>query len=292
MNSRRTALRRRPGATRKECMRIVAHRGASGERPEHTLGAYELAIERGADGLECDVRLTRDGHLVCFHDRTMERVSVEKLGRGQGIVSTMTLDDMRQLNIGTPEEPARVMTLAELLELYQDTRRENIDGLGGCPQRELFIETKHPNRYGSRVEHQLAETLRRYRLGDDAAVNLISFSPQSLVRFKLINPRIRRILLRREYQRMIHPGMEAMNVVDAHGLSIAKARLRPDIVGRRGLATYVWTADKEDEVRWAARHGVNWLATNYPGRAKMWRDEEQAAGRGEAGSAGRGIGAA
>lgn len=264
-------------------MRIVAHRGASGERPEHTLGAYELAVHRGADGLECDVRLTRDGHLVCFHDRTMERVAVEKLGRGQGVVSAMTLDEMRQLNIGTPEEPARVMTLEELLELYQDTRRDNVDGPdgeGGSVERELFIETKHPNRYGSRVEHRLAETLRKFRMVDDPAVNLISFSPQSLVRFKLINPLIRRILLRREYQRMIHPGMEAMNVVDAHGLSIAKARLRPDIVGRRGLETYVWTADKEDEVRWAARHGVNWLATNYPGRAKMWRDDECAsAGR-------------
>ena len=233
------------------------------------MGAYELAVERGADGLECDIRLTRDGHLVCFHDRTMERVSVEKLGRGQGIVSTMTLAEMRELNIGTPEEPAKVITLAELLELFQDTRQLNVDG-----DREMFIETKHPNRYGAQVEHQLAEALRNARLENSKHVNLISFSPQSLVRFKVINPEIRRILLRREYQRMIHPGLEAMNVVDAHGLSIAKARLRPDIVGRRGLQTYVWTADKEEEVRWSARQGVNWLATNYPGRAAMWRDDE------------------
>lgn len=259
-------------------MKIVAHRGASGERPEHTIGAYELAVERGADGLECDIRLTRDGHLVCFHDRTMERVTVEKLGRGQGIVSTMTLAEMRELNIGTPEEPARVITLAELLELYQDTRSQNIgEGL-----REMFIETKHPNRYGAQVEHRLHEELQKARLDRDPHINLISFSPQSLVRYKLINPEIHRILLRREYQRMIHPGMEAMGVANAHGLSIAKARLRPDIIGRRGLSTYVWTADKEDEVRWSARLGVTWLATNYPGRARMWRDDEEAARAGNA----------
>ena len=48
---------------------VVAHRGASASRPEHTLAAYELALAEGADGLECDVRLTRDGHLVCVHDR-------------------------------------------------------------------------------------------------------------------------------------------------------------------------------------------------------------------------------
>jgi glycerophosphoryl diester phosphodiesterase len=52
---------------------VVAHRGASGERPEHTLAAYELALQEGADGVECDVRLTRDGHLVCVHDRRVVR---------------------------------------------------------------------------------------------------------------------------------------------------------------------------------------------------------------------------
>lgn len=263
-------------------MKIVAHRGASGELPEHTLGAYELAVDRGADGLECDVRLTRDGHLVCFHDRTMERVSVDKFAKGEGIVSTMTLDEMRQINVGTPEEPAQVMTLKELLELYQDTRWENVDaecvdvhgGREGLPSRELFIETKHPNRYGARVERALNDVLQDYQLNADKSVHIISFAPQSLVRFALINPHLRRILLRREYQRMIHPSMEAMGVVDAHGLSIAKARVRPDIIGRRGLDTYVWTADREEDVRWAQRHGVDWLATNFPGRAKMWRDDE------------------
>lgn len=258
-------------------MKIVAHRGASGERPEHTLGAYELAVDRGADGLECDVRLTRDGHLVCFHDRTMERVAVDRLPKGEAIVSTMTLAEMRQINVGTPEEPAEVITLAELLEFYQDTRRENLDvheEWAGSVSRELFIETKHPNRYGPRVEHTLNETLRKFRLNEDPSVRIISFSPQSLVRFTMINPRLRRILLRREFQRMIHPSLEAMGMVDAHGVSIAKARVRPDIVGRRNVDTYVWTADKEDDVRWALRHGVDWLATNYPGRAKIWRDDE------------------
>ncbi len=59
---------------------IVAHRGASGHRAEHTLAAYVLALEQGSDGLECDVRLTRDGHLVCVHDRRIDRTST---GRGR-----------------------------------------------------------------------------------------------------------------------------------------------------------------------------------------------------------------
>ena len=74
---------------------VVAHRGASAERPEHTLAAYELALKEGADGVECDVRLTRDGHLVCVHDRRVDRTS-----NGTGLVSEMTLAQLRELDYG------------------------------------------------------------------------------------------------------------------------------------------------------------------------------------------------
>ena len=57
---------------------VVAHRGASHENAEHTLGAYIAALEAGADGLECDVRLTADGHLVCVHDRDLRRTAQQR----------------------------------------------------------------------------------------------------------------------------------------------------------------------------------------------------------------------
>lgn len=276
------------GALKIEGMKIVAHRGASKERPEHTLAAYELAEQRGADGFECDIRLTRDGELVCLHDRTIDRVAVDKPAKSNGVVSEMTLAQLRELNVGTPEEPAQVLTLRELLTFFNDVNSSRIDarqehsqrpdnaaaGEGASLKKDIFIETKHPNRYGPKVEHALHYELQRAHLAESPHVHLISFSPQSLVRFKMINPAVHRILLRREYQRMLNPGLEALHVVDAHGLSVARGRIRPDIIGRFGDGTYVWTADKEDEVRWAARQGVTWLATNYPGRARMWRDNE------------------
>src|SRR3978361_967579 len=72
---------------------VIGHRGASGDIAEHTLPAYLAAIETGADGLECDVRLTRDGHLVCVHDRTVNRTS-----NGTGIVSELDLERLRALD--------------------------------------------------------------------------------------------------------------------------------------------------------------------------------------------------
>ena len=81
---------------------VVAHRGASADRPEHTLAAYELALREGADGVECDVRLTRDGHLVCVHDRRVDRTST-----GSGLVSEMTLAELRRLDFGAWHSSAR-----------------------------------------------------------------------------------------------------------------------------------------------------------------------------------------
>jgi tol-pal system protein YbgF len=81
---------------------VVAHRGASADRPEHTLAAYQLALEEGADGVECDVRLTLDGHLVCVHDRRVDRTST-----GTGLVSGMTLAELKQFDWGAWHASAR-----------------------------------------------------------------------------------------------------------------------------------------------------------------------------------------
>ncbi|GAB3950159.1 hypothetical protein GCM10027614_50160 [Micromonospora vulcania] len=75
---------------------VFAHRGASYDLPEHTLAAYLRALDEGADGLECDVRLTRDGHLVCVHDRRLDRTS-----NGRGLVSARTLAELEALDFGS-----------------------------------------------------------------------------------------------------------------------------------------------------------------------------------------------
>ena len=144
---------------------VVAHRGASEENAEHTLGAYVAALDAGADGLECDVRLTADGHLVCVHDRDLRRTAGTP-----GIVSTMELKDLAELDFAAWKNPwadlddeapdrdpelGRVLTLRKLLETVAD-----------CDRRvELAIETKHPTRYGGLVERRLVEHARRVRLG-------------------------------------------------------------------------------------------------------------------------------
>jgi glycerophosphoryl diester phosphodiesterase len=87
---------------------VVAHRGSSADAPEHTLDAYLRALHDGADALECDVRLTADGHLVCVHDRTIDRTS-----DGRGVVSVMTLDQLDDHDFGAYRKDRPALTPRE-----------------------------------------------------------------------------------------------------------------------------------------------------------------------------------
>ena len=142
---------------------VIAHRGASADLAEHTVAAYERAIADGADGLECDVRMTADGHVVCVHDRTVDRTS-----DGRGAVSTLELEQLRDLDFASwknsegPQEAVdvvdlqqrSVLTLEMLLELVRSYNRPLT----------LSIETKHPTRYAGWIEQRTVETLERFGL--------------------------------------------------------------------------------------------------------------------------------
>lgn len=219
---------------------VVAHRGASTRRPEHTLAAYELALRQGADGLECDVRLTRDGHLVCVHDRTIDRTS-----GGTGAVSAMTLDELRRHDFGSWHggEPAEVLTLQALL------------GLAADHGTRLFVETKHPVRHGSRVERALAEELDRHRLD----VVMMSFSVFAVHRFKQLKPEVPTVLL---YDRL-WPGTRP-HFADYAGPGVHLLRRHPD----RGRDAYVWTVDDPADIALCRARGVRFLATNNPAETR------------------------
>src|SRR4029077_15631360 len=173
---------------------VVAHRGASAERPEHTLAAYELALKEGADGVECDVRLTRDGHLVCVHDRRVDRTS-----NGTGLVSEMTLAQLRELDFGAWHPSWRpdgsqgdtgLLSLDDLVSLVLDWNR---------PVK-LFIETKHPVRYGALVESKVLALLHRYGIASPASADrsravVMSFSAAAVWRIRRAAPMLPTVLL-------------------------------------------------------------------------------------------------
>jgi glycerophosphoryl diester phosphodiesterase len=184
---------------------LIAHRGASAYAPEHTVEAYRLAIEQGADFVEQDLQVTKDGELVCLHDLTLERttdveevfpdrfrsdVSEDQRPGSQPVkhwyVSDFTLSEIKRLDAGAwfnaKFKGARVQTFQEAIDL--------IRGKAG-----LYPETKAPEVYGKRgfdMEKLVLEVLKKNRLDTPGAdpktpVIIQSFSPESLrkMRFEL-----------------------------------------------------------------------------------------------------------
>ena len=268
---------------------IVAHRGASFSVAEHTLGAYTAAIQSGADALECDVRLTRDGHLVCVHDRTVNRTS-----DGKGVVSELDLARLQVLDFAswhdrwpeTPPDPAqdesylagvapdridtagKVLRLETLLELVRDADRTV----------RLLIETKHPTRYGGLVEKELVRLLGKFgwsgvagpdrrRHADEASrVVVMSFAPTALRRIRLLAPDLPTVLL---MERLLPGRREAILPpgVGIAGPGIHLIRADPDFVDRahaRGKQVYVWTVDDPDDLDLVRALGVDAVITNRP----------------------------
>ncbi|MEV0682375.1 glycerophosphodiester phosphodiesterase [Nocardia sp. NPDC050378] len=240
---------------------VVAHRGASGALPEHTLAAYELALTEGADGVECDVRLTRDGHLVCVHDRTVDRTA-----DATGLVSELTLDELRDMNFGTEDAPAGVLALSDLIGLVLDWRSR---------PTKLFIETKHPVRYGALVENKVLAELQRFGIATPASADhsravVMSFAATAVWRIRRAAPLLPTVLLG-ESSRFLGGGAATTVGATAVGPSVKTLREHPELVDKAaaaGRATYCWTVDDPEDVQLCADLGVSWVATNHPGRTK------------------------
>lgn len=260
------------GATGRPAVQVIAHRGASDDAPEHTLAAYKRALEAGADALECDVRLTRDGHLVCVHDRRIDRTS-----NGRGVVSTLELADLVELDWGSwkdtwedfedPEMPDRdrssILTLENLCRVVAD-----------CGRRvEMAIETKHPTRYAGLVERRLVELLDRFgwahpRLGTPAPVRVMSFSPLSLRRIRNLAPSVGTVLLLERMPLRLRGGaLPAGIAIVGPALPILKAQ--PQYVARahrHGNAVHAWTVDRPEDIEFCLELGVDAIITNRPTR--------------------------
>jgi glycerophosphoryl diester phosphodiesterase len=268
---------------RQHRIQVVAHRGASEEAPEHTLAAYKKAIEDGADALECDVRLTADGHLVCVHDRRVNRTS-----NGRGAVSALELADLAALDFGSwkktpagrardedpdwehrPEDPAEtsVLTLERLLELVADAGR----------RVELAIETKHPTRWAGQVEERLLMLLKRFGLDspvtpEESPVRVMSFSARSLHRVQTASPTLPTVYLMQFASPRLRDGRLPAGVRIA-GPSIRIIRNHPAYVERlrrAGHQVHVWTVNEPDDIDLCVELGVDAIITNRP-RAVLHR---------------------
>jgi glycerophosphoryl diester phosphodiesterase len=258
---------------------VVAHRGASETFPEHTLAAYRHAIEVGADALECDVRLTLDGHLVCMHDRRVDRTS-----NGTGRVSNLELahlegldwgswkafeaglgpsagDGVEQPDVEGPGDRSRLLTLRTLLGMVADSGRSV----------EVAIETKHPTRYGASVERAVVDVLQyfgwaRAAPGRESPVRVMSFSLLAMRRMRELAPGVPLVFLMQRVPWPLRDGALPRDVAAA-GIAVPVLRTQPQYPQRvhaRGRQVHVWTVDEPADVDRCIASGVDAIITNRP----------------------------
>ncbi len=256
---------------------VIAHRGASGERPEHTIESYRLAIEEGADYIEPDLVLTRDGVLVARHENEIggttdvaqhpqfaarRRVQVIDGETMDGwFTEDFTLSELKTLRARERLPELRpqnlvfdgrftVPTFDEIMKLVIDTNQQRAAHARGGDFRLLGVypETKHPAHFaaiGLPLELQLLDTLRRY---DYAApgrpVFIQSFDPANLRQLRRMTDLPLVQLLEHEV------GDSAVTATYADAIGIAKSLATPAAIGAAHAANikvHVWTFRAENE---------------------------------------------
>jgi glycerophosphoryl diester phosphodiesterase len=200
--------------------------------------AYKAAIDDGADGFECDVRITKDNQLLLWHDADMQRVA----GSAARIADS-TLSDIKDYY---PE----AMTLEELLILARDNKKE------------LAIETKHPVPTGSTVERKVVELLAQEKQVAD--IHIMSFSWLALEKVRMISPKQSTVALLHD---RFSFAMRRFTSAGSIGPGISSLRSNPHLLeDPRNL--FVWTVDDANDMLFCANNGVDVLITNNPSNAR------------------------
>ncbi|WP_214748988.1 glycerophosphodiester phosphodiesterase [Exiguobacterium sp. s189] len=233
-------------------MKRFAHRGVMALQPENTMSAFRLALDAGADGIETDVHLTKDGELVLIHDETLERTT-----DGSGLVSSYTLDELRRFNAGVRSSQQEVIpTLQELLELV---RGESI---------RLNLEVKTDVLRYVGIESRLLDTIESSGI-NPSRILFSSFNHETVHRLKKMRPDIEAAILLAqplydtvEYLESVgadsvHPHIdritdEEVRLLQRHGVPVRPYTIKTDAQLERCQALQV-DAIFVNDIEWASK---------------------------------------
>ncbi len=249
---------------------IVAHRGASGHAPEHTIPAYDLAIQMGAEYIEQDVLPTADGVLVVIHDDTLDRTARGPAENCSGNVSEKTLAQLKTCDMGS-----------WFNETYPDRAREEYVGLQIPTLEEIFqrygqnanyyIEIKPNTTADGSVEQSLLELIKQYDLYagmvERRQVLVQSFIPTSLLSMYALDQQVPLIQLYAAGATLTAPLIASYAF--GMGPATAELELNPLLVDEAhllGLAVHPYTVNSNEDLANVAAQCVDGAFTNFPDR--------------------------
>ena len=222
-------------------MRIYAHRGASGEFAEGSQAAYLAAIEQGCDGFECDVRLTKDKQIICYHDKDAKRLSNLDLK-----IADTNYDQLKRA--------INPLKLEQLLDLAIKSKKD------------LVIESKHPVPTGGEIEravHKLLKNKNKEINQSGIQIFLISFSFLATLRNKKSLYKSGYLVSKKILARFNPTDLVAANIEiirSDHSFVLNQMR--------KGKQVMVWTVNNEDDLKLCQDLGVQAVITDYPARVR------------------------
>ena len=232
-------------------MKIFAHRGASGYAPENTLTAIKKAIEMKADGIEIDIQLTKDGKIVVIHDWKVDRTTT-----GRGFVYELDFGYIRSLDAGqwyTKDFIGEVVpTLEEVLDILPNDMMLN-------------IEIKDTARKHSNIEEKMLEVLKKYPEKFDNII-VSSFHHDKIKRLQELEPKLKLALLTDsefiEIEKYL--STNGLNSFSYHPEINLISKEDVEILHEKGIKVFVWTVNKEEDLAYLIKLGVDGVITNYP----------------------------
>lgn len=231
-------------------MKIWAHRGASGHAPENTMPAFELAEKMGADGIELDVQLTKDGVPVIIHDERIDRVC-----DGTGFVKDYTLEELKSFNAGKAYPAYGKVEIPTLEEFYAWVAETDLT---------INLELKNSVIFYEGLEEKVLELAEKYGLEERLIYS--SFNHYSMRRLKMLKPDARIAFLYscgildvgeyadKYHGYAMHPSLKAMEYPDV------------DIVKQchdKGIKVHVWTVNQKPDMDKMKELGADAIITNY-----------------------------
>ena len=213
----------------------VGHRGARAYEPENTLRSYRRALELGVNAVELDVRMTKDGEVVVIHDAEVDRTT-----NGKGLVSQLTLQEMKQVNT---EKDEKIPTLEEALDFLDKKVK-------------VLIELKETG-----FEEKVLRTVQKNGLEENVVI--VSFLEDALRKVKELNEKVETGLI---YVKHKNPVKTASDLKASYVLPLYRFTHTADVqkAHQNGLKVIVWTINKPEEVADYVKKGVDGITSDLP----------------------------